>query len=129
MTAVSCPFCEIVADSSRELLFSGDGVIAFYDAYPVNPGHVLVIPKRHVGHLSDLTEQEHMALFSAVRDVMSSTGYAGNGDYTIGINDGPLAGQTVPHLHLHIIPRVAGDVEDPRGGVRWVVPSKANYWD
>ena len=48
--------------------------------------------------------------------------------YNIGINDGPAAGQTVPHLHIHLIPRYAGDAEDPRGGVRWVMPGKARYW-
>jgi diadenosine tetraphosphate (Ap4A) HIT family hydrolase len=48
--------------------------------------------------------------------------------YNIGINDGPAAGQTVPHLHIHLIPRFKGDLEDPRGGVRWVMPSKADYW-
>lgn len=86
------------------------------DMYPVTPGHMLIIPKRHVDRLTDLTTDE----FSHIQHMLS-TAYAVNGhglDYTVGVNDGVLAGRTIAHLHVHVIPRRAGDVADPRGGVR-----------
>ena len=99
------------------------------DGFPVSPGHTLVIPRRHVGSLFDLETRERDALFdllaAARRDLESELGPAG---YNIGINDGPAAGQTVPHLHVHLIPRFAGDRADPRGGVRWIFPELADYW-
>ena len=99
------------------------------DAYPVSPGHSLVIPKRHIGSWFEATEQERTAMLGLVDEakVMIDAEFAPN-SYNIGINDGPAAGQTVPHLHMHLIPRFEGDVPDPRGGVRWVIADKAKYW-
>lgn len=103
--------------------------IAFRDAYPVSPGHTLVIPQRHVASLFDTTPDERAAMFEllemAKRQLQLEFSPAG---YNIGINDGPAAGQTVGHLHIHLIPRYPGDRPDPRGGVRWVIPEKADYW-
>lgn len=103
---------------------------AIPDGYPVNPGHALIVPRRHVEGFFDLTPDEHRALWElvpAVRSAIEATGHRADG-YTIGVNAGAAAGQTVPHVHLHVIPRTAGDVADPRGGVRLVVPHRARYW-
>lgn len=99
------------------------------DAYPVSPGHSLVIPKRHIGSWFEATEEERNAMLALIDEAkaMIDAELAPN-SYNIGINDGPAAGQTVPHLHMHLIPRVKGDVADPRGGVRWVIADKAKYW-
>ena len=99
------------------------------DAFPVSPGHTLIMPKRHVASFFDVTEAERTDLMNLLRQVRESLEreFAPAG-YNIGINDGAAAGQTVPHLHLHLIPRYAGDRDDPRGGVRWVLPDKAAWW-
>ena len=99
------------------------------DAYPVSPGQSLVIPKRHIGSWFEATEEERSAMLLLLEDAKTLAAAAHNPDgYNIGINDGPAAGQTVPHLHMHLIPRFNGDVSDPRGGVRWVIAEKAKYW-
>lgn len=106
-----------------------DAAMAFRDAHPVTPGHTLVIPVRHVPSFFDTTREERLAmleLLDAARlQLRSAFGPTG---YNIGINDGPAAGQTVGHLHIHLMPRYPDDQADPRGGVRWVFPEKADYW-
>jgi len=99
------------------------------DACPVSPGHTLIIPKRHVASFFDITDDELadlMSLLQRARDDLDREFHPAG--YNIGINDGTAAGQTVPHLHIHLIPRYTGDRDDPRGGVRWVLPDKAAYW-
>ena len=99
------------------------------DGYPVSPGHTLLIPKRHTGSFFDLSTQERadlLALLDRAKRVLDAELQPQG--YNIGINDGAAAGQTVPHLHVHLIPRLEGDLPDPRGGVRWVIPAKAKYW-
>ena len=122
----SCPFCALPA--SRIIDSNRIGVV-IRDAYPVSPGHTLVIPRRHVSSFFGITETERTGLMDLLvrAQALLQPEYAPDG-YNIGINDGANAGQTVPHLHLHLIPRFAGDVSDPRGGVRWVIPDKAKYW-
>lgn len=120
-----CPFCNI---PDERVILGNESVIAFLDLYPVNPGHTLVIPRRHVASFFDLTskEQEHaMALIGYIRQMYKLQGAIG---FNVGINDGEAAGQTVMHAHWHIIPRYRNDQPDPRGGVRWVFPDKAKYW-
>lgn len=113
---------------ARALLRNGTA-IAFRDAYPVSPGHTLVIPMRHVVSFFDTTPDEREAMFdlleSAKQQLQLEFGPAG---YNIGVNDGAAAGQTVGHLHMHLIPRYPGDRPDPRGGIRWVIPEQADYW-
>jgi diadenosine tetraphosphate (Ap4A) HIT family hydrolase len=89
----------------------------------------LVIPKRHTGSFFDLSEKERGELLSLLdrAKLVLDEEFHPQG-YNIGINDGAAAGQTVPHLHVHLIPRFDGDLPDPRGGVRWVIPDKAKYW-
>jgi len=102
---------------------------AVRDRFPVSPGHTLVIPRRLVATWFDATAEERAAVFALVDEVKArlDAGTPKPDGYNIGINAGPAAGQTVMHLHVHVIPRYAGDVDDPRGGVRHVIPGKGNY--
>jgi diadenosine tetraphosphate (Ap4A) HIT family hydrolase len=129
MTAISpkpCAFCTL---PSARVIDENATTIAVRDAYPVSPGHTLLIPKRHTGSFFGLSEQERSDLFSMLdrAKLLLDEEFQPQG-YNIGINDGAAAGQTVPHLHVHLIPRFDGDLPDPRGGVRWVIPDKAKYW-
>lgn len=106
-------------------------VVAVADGYPSAPGHVLVIPRRHVARLAELTAAEHEQLFALARDLLLAPAAATTkvpDGYTVGVNDGSAAGQTISHVHLHLIPRTWGDTADPRGGIRWVLPDTARYW-
>jgi diadenosine tetraphosphate (Ap4A) HIT family hydrolase len=111
------------------ILEESEFALVIRDGFPISPGHTLVIPKRHVGSFFDLEREE-------LQDVLGLMQRAKRGldsdftpdGYNLGINDGPAAGQTVPHLHIHLIPRYVGDKDDPRGGVRWIFPDKADYW-
>jgi diadenosine tetraphosphate (Ap4A) HIT family hydrolase len=121
-----CPFCHL--EKSR-ITLENDCAAAFPDAYPVAEGHTLVAPKRHVAGLFDLPDEEQAALWRLVALVRGKLASELRPDgFNVGLNDGTAAGQTVPHAHVHVIPRRHGDVADPRGGVRWVVPDKAAYW-
>ena len=116
--------------------------IAIRDAFPVSPGHTLIMPKRHVVSFFDTTTAERLAMFELldkVKSELASSPLAGEdrgggaatsqpAAYNIGINDGALAGQTIMHVHVHLIPRYASDDSDPRGGVRRIFPKKAKYW-
>jgi diadenosine tetraphosphate (Ap4A) HIT family hydrolase len=100
------------------------------DAYPISQGHSLIIPKRHIQSFFELERVERNSLLDLLEKAKSKLNKEFNPDsYNIGINDGPEAGQTIPHLHIHLIPRYKGDCEDPRGGVRWINPDKAKYWN
>lgn len=122
-----CPFCSLDAE---KIVIRNDHALACRDGFPVSPGHTLVLPHRHVASFFDLTDEERAALFdllaSARRALVEELGPHG---FNIGINDGEAAGQTVGHLHVHLIPRFEGDAPDPRGGVRWIFPDKAAYWE
>ena len=121
-----CPFCHL---GQSRIRLENKFAMAFADAYPVTEGHTLVVPKGHVASLFDLSEEEQTALWRLVALVRAKlTGKLQPDGFNVGVNDGPAAGQTVMHAHVHVIPRRAGDVADPRGGVRWVVPAKARYW-
>ncbi len=121
-----CPFC---TGPPAAWVAANDLAFAIRDRFPVSPGHTLVIPKRHVPTWFDATVAEQHALLALV-DVVRRDLDGGDpkpDGYNIGVNVGVVAGQTVPHLHVHVIPRFAGDVPDPTGGVRFVIPHKANY--
>ncbi len=121
-----CPFCE--PDRAR-VLYEDDLVFVLRDGFPISPGHALVIPRRHVASFFETTLAERSALLSALEQAKRIVELDHRPDgYNIGVNDGPAAGQTVPHLHVHLVPRFKGDRDDPRGGVRWILPHKADYW-
>ncbi|HKJ32660.1 MAG TPA: HIT domain-containing protein [Balneolales bacterium] len=121
-----CPFC--VLNDDHELLTESATAFAILDKFPVNEGHALIIPKRHISSYFDLTDREQSALWLMVNRVkkLLEKQYSPDG-FNVGINIGEDAGQTVPHVHIHLIPRYNGDIEDPTGGVRFVIPDKANY--
>jgi diadenosine tetraphosphate (Ap4A) HIT family hydrolase len=125
MTPHSCPFCS--PDPDR-VFYRGRGVFAVWDAFPVAEGHALIIPTRHVGSWFDATAEEQAEILRTipiVRGIIEAH-HAPDG-YNIGVNVGAAAGQTIDHLHVHVIPRYAGDVPNPTGGVRHVIPGKGNY--
>jgi diadenosine tetraphosphate (Ap4A) HIT family hydrolase len=125
--AERCPFCD--PDPSR-VFYEDDVVIGLWDAYPVSPGHALLVPRRHVAEWFDVTEAEQRALTAALRAAKTEIQKTHTPDgFNIGVNCGKTAGQTVFHLHMHLIPRYRGDSDDPRGGVRFVLPEKAKYWE
>jgi len=122
----TCIFCTLTAG---RIVLANEFAVVIRDSFPVSPGHTLILPKRHVGSFFDVTGDEREAMLALLDSAKLGldAAFHPNG-YNIGINDGAAAGQTVPHLHLHLIPRYAGDQEDPRGGVRWIFPQKAKYW-
>ena len=127
MSERPCPFCE--RSPSTPALAENPHALAFYDGFPVSPGHVLVVPRRHEADFFRLEPEERQAVFDlvdAVRDLLLSERTPDG--FNIGVNVGAAAGQTVGHAHVHVIPRYVGDLPDPRGGVRWVIPAKADYW-
>jgi diadenosine tetraphosphate (Ap4A) HIT family hydrolase len=119
---MSCPFCSV---ESLDVVATSVEAVAVRDRYPVTDGHHLVVPRRHVTTLLECSDAELHAVWQLVRkltDTLTADGF------TIGHNAGVAAGQTIGHAHLHVIPRRTGDVPDPRGGVRWVLPAAAPYW-
>lgn len=126
MTAPECPFCHL---AEERIWLQTDVAVAFLDKFPVSLGHTLVIPEHHVGALMELPENDQTEIWSLVAHVRKELLEKYKPDeFNIGINEGEAAGQTVPHAHIHIIPRFKGDVPDPRGGIRWVLPARAKYW-
>ena len=120
-----CPFC---AMASERVLEANGGAFVVLDAFPVSPGHSLVITRRHVGDIFDLTATEVgdvLELVRSTRDRIDQTLHPAG--YNVGVNVGQYAGQTVMHAHVHVIPRYPGDSDDPTGGVRSVIPGKARY--
>jgi diadenosine tetraphosphate (Ap4A) HIT family hydrolase len=121
-----CPFCHCV---DKSIWFENEWSFVIFDAFPISLGHSLIIPKRHGASFFEANEVEHLAFLQALQEAQQKLQqiYAPDG-FNIGINDGLVAGQTVMHLHIHLIPRYLGDCVDPRGGVRWILPEKAVYW-
>lgn len=123
--AEGCRFCQVVA------VQVGFNALAYAirDGNPVTPLHTLIIPRRHVESIFDLYGGERNAIFALLEemksDIQEEDGTVEG--FNVGVNNGEVAGQSVPHIHVHLIPRRRGDVENPRGGVRGVIPRKANY--
>jgi len=123
---LGCPFCN--PDSERELILESATAYAIFDKFPVNNGHSLIIPKRHSVDYFDLSFKEQSAcwfILNKVKEILTKK-FKPDG-FNIGININESAGQTVPHVHIHLIPRYQGDVKEPRGGVRGVILEKKNY--
>lgn len=127
-SASSCPFCTRI--DAGDLAVESRHAVAIPDAYPVGPGHTLVVPRRHVADVFGLEGDEYLELWELVRSVRDRLRDELDPDgFNLGVNIGAAAGQTVDHAHVHVIPRFDGDRDDPRGGVRWVLPDAAAYWD
>ena len=121
----ACRFCN---PSPARLMIEGELGFVAWDRHPVNPGHFLVIPYRHFSDYFDITDAERNELWSLLEagKKIAEEKYSPDG-YNIGINVGKPAGQSIFHLHIHVIPRYEGDVENPKGGVRGVIPARKNY--
>ena len=121
-----CPFCRVRAD---QVLVERPLAYLKQDGFPLTQGHALIIPRRHVPTFFETTPEERHVMLDLLDEAKAllDAEYRPAG-YNIGINNGEAAGQTVMHVHLHIIPRYVGDTSDPRGGIRWILPEKAAYW-
>jgi diadenosine tetraphosphate (Ap4A) HIT family hydrolase len=126
MASQECPFCHLPND---RILFENNLAIAFRDGFPVAEGHLLVIPKRHIESWFELKSDErescHELILNGKKAIKNDDSSVSG--FNLGVNDGLSAGQTIFHAHLHLIPRRHGDVENPRGGVRHVIPGKGYY--
>lgn len=123
----SCPFCRL-EDGSRSLLAENDLAVALLDAYPVSPGHTLIIPRRHVTDCFSLEREELLSmqrLSVCCRELLRERHHPDG--FNLGFNVGVAAGQTIFHCHMHLIPRYLGDAPQPRGGVRGVIPARQLY--
>lgn len=121
-----CIFCHM--DRSKALAENQSGFVV-YDAYPVTNGHSIIIPNEHEPDYFLLPAQIRKGideLVLAAKEHLDA--FYGPDGYNIGINNGEAAGQTVMHAHIHLIPRYFGDADDPRGGIRWMFPKRANYF-
>jgi diadenosine tetraphosphate (Ap4A) HIT family hydrolase len=124
---MNCLFCEINKTKSR-IILENTYAFALSDQFPVSQGHTLIVLKRHIASLFEASSKEITAIFDLANQMQKllSKQYKPNG-YNIGFNDLEAAGQSIPHCHMHIIPRYQGDVKNPRGGIRGVIPGKQNY--
>jgi len=122
-TMNTCPFCRPI-----NTLLASPLAFALADRYPVAPGHTLIVVRRHVADFFDTRLEEQQALLALLREAkrLVDAQHAPQG-YNIGVNVGERAGQTILHVHMHLIPRYAGDVPDPRGGMRAVIPHRQRY--
>ena len=122
---MDCPFCN--PDPER-VFFRSHDLFCMWDGYPISEGHALVVTCRHVSSWFDATKQEQLQMLEGIKHARQEIAARYQPDaFNIGVNVGETAGQTVPHLHVHVIPRYRGDVPDPRGGVRHIIPGKGNY--
>jgi diadenosine tetraphosphate (Ap4A) HIT family hydrolase len=118
-----CPFC-----GDPEIVIENELAFAHYDTYPVSAGHCLLIPRRHFAEYFEATAAEKAAIWQLLDEVKPIIDQEfGPDGYNVGVNVGTAAGQSIPHLHIHVIPRYAGDVENPQGGVRGVIPHRQKY--
>lgn len=121
-----CPFCELSA--GRAWVLENEWAVALWDKFPVVPGHALLIPRRHVADYFELSREERAACWDLAARMKAKIDALHEPDgYNVGINCGASAGQTIFHAHIHLIPRYSGDVANPRGGVRNVIPGKGDY--
>ena len=119
-------FCNI---KNERIISENDLAYAVHDGFPVTELHTLIIPKRHVEDYFGLTQEELLAcddLIQSLKDEIMNSDSSVDG-FNIGMNSGESAGQTIFHCHIHLIPRRSGDVENPRGGVRHLIPGKGSY--
>ncbi len=124
----NCVFCEKV--ENKDYLKENETAVSFLDSYPLTEGHTLIIPKRHISEIFNLDSKEYTDIWEIINATNKSlTDTLSPDGFNIGVNVGKEAGQTIDHAHLHLIPRYKGDIADPRGGIRWVIPDKAPYWE
>ena len=121
-----CLFCNV---PSSEYIFKNNLAFSTFDSYPVSKNHALIIPKRHVENYFDMSEEEVVScnkLIKKMKNKIQKLDPTVEG-FNIGTNSGKIAGQSIMHCHIHLIPRRKNDVDNPHGGVRGVIPSKQHY--
>lgn len=124
----SCYFCDLQKQKNFKRITENEDFFARYAVFPVTPGHVEIVLKPHIPSISGLTQKQAKSLFAILeksREIVEQD-FKPDG-FNIGINDGEAAGQSVMHLHIHLMPRYFGDMENPRGGVRNIFPEKGDY--
>jgi len=127
MTNKNCLFCDFLSGKHR-IILENTAFYARWDNFPVNKGHAEVVPKKHIESFFEMTKKESSQMFEFTREIKKIIDKKFKPDaYNIGINDGEYAGRTIHHLHVHIIPRYKGDVKNPKGGVRNIIPGKGKY--
>ena len=121
-----CIFCDV---KKQDIIYENDYAFVSYDSYPVSKFHSLIIPKRHIKNFFDLNDKELNACNDLIKKIKSKIENDDNlvEGFNLGTNTGSVAGQTIMHCHIHLIPRRRGDVENPQGGVRGVIPLKQHY--
>lgn len=125
---MKCFFCEVRVDKDPNVLHQNQTFFARLDDFPVSQGHLEIITRDHVATIFDLEQNELIEFQKILLEAKSALDEKFHPDgYNIGINQGTVAGQSIPHLHIHLIPRYQGDVENPRGGVRNIIPDKGDY--
>lgn len=123
-----CIFCDYLNLDPEDIIADNQLFYSRWDKNPVSNGHLLIIPKRHIESFFSLNDQDLLAMYALIKEAKIAVEKQYHPDgYNIGVNDGIAAGRTIHHFHLHIIPRYEGDVEDPRGGVRHILPGKGFY--
>jgi diadenosine tetraphosphate (Ap4A) HIT family hydrolase len=125
-TDTTCYLCTLPAE---RIMGENEHAVWVLDLHPVSPGHSLIVSKRHVGSFFETPPAEREAILSLLEQAREHVNRNHSpAGYNVGINEGEAAGQTTPHVHVHLIPRFTGDRKNPRGGVRWVIPEKADFW-
>ena len=123
-----CFFCDTQLKKDEKKIIDNEYFFVRYDDFPISAGHCEIIPKKHIISFFDLKQEELESFYDLISNVKIILDKEFNPDgYNIGINEGEAAGRTQHHLHVHLIPRYNGDVENPRGGVRNIIPKKADY--
>ena len=124
---MKCLFCDTY-HNKQDFIYENEHFFVVYDHYPVSLGHALIIPKRHIDNYFSLTIEEAATLHQTIiimKEIIDREFHPDG--YNIGVNNGEAAGQSIFHLHIHLIPRYQGDVLQPKGGVRGVIPGKQSY--
>jgi ATP adenylyltransferase len=123
---LTCPFCHL--EPEREIIAENVSAFSIFDKFPVSKGHALIVPRRHCSDYFELSTEEQAACWDMMNTVKQIIYDKFRPDgFNIGINAKEAAGQTISHVHIHLIPRYKGDVKDPEGGVRGVIPEKKIY--
>jgi len=128
MNKPDCLFCQFEDPTKNTVIEESELAYARWDNFPASAGHAEIVPKRHVESYFELTDEEVLSIYGLVKRTKGAIDSRHNPDgYNIGINEGEAAGRTVHHLHMHMIPRYIGDVTEPRGGIRHIIPGKGSY--
>jgi diadenosine tetraphosphate (Ap4A) HIT family hydrolase len=128
MEMPGCLFCDFTNPEQNTVIAETELAYARWDNFPVSKGHAEVVPKRHVESYFDLSDHEVLAMYGLVKQIKEIIDGLHRPDaFNIGVNDGKASGQSIHHCHIHLIPRYIGDVKNPRGGIRNILPRKEDY--